>query len=536
MEYSGDYIIYLRKSRADMEAEQRGEGETLSRHERTLLDLAGKMKLNIVDIYREIVSGDTIAARPMMQKLLAEVGEGRWAGVLVMEVERLARGDTMDQGLVAQTFKFSGAKIITPVKTYDPENEFDEEYFEFGLFMSRREYKTINRRLQRGRYMTAKEGKFGGSIPPFGYDRVKIPHDKGYMLVPNQTEAPLVRMIFELYTKGEELSNGSYERIGCLRLARKLNELGIKTRRGYEWKTTTVRQLLLNPVYIGKIVWRRNPQERQLDNGVIVKKRVGIVDDYESFNGLHEPLVDQRTFDLAAQYLRDSVKIPRPTGTEVRNPLSGIVVCGKCGKTMQRKKTYKKNRHICLHCQTLGCDNVSSSLELVESRIIEALREWLENYTLNFEAQEQKNSVSIEALEQAITATESRMESLEKQRGKLYDLLESGVYDTNTFIERSKALAERLSETSSAAKRLTAELEEERRKELNRETLIPKARYLLEVYYDLPTAADKNAMLKEVIDKVVYTKERIPHRVVKDGFTIDLYPKLPPPPRTADGG
>ena len=85
-EYGGDYLIYLRKSRADIEAEQRGEGETLARHERSLLDLAGRLKLNIVDIYREVVSGETIAARPVMQQLLTEVESGLWAGVLVMEV------------------------------------------------------------------------------------------------------------------------------------------------------------------------------------------------------------------------------------------------------------------------------------------------------------------------------------------------------------------------------------------------------------------------------------------------------------------
>ena len=145
------YCLYLRKSRADAEAEARGEGETLARHERTLLELAKRQQLNVTEIYKEIVSGESLAARPVMQRLLSEVEHGIWAGVLVMEVERLARGDTTDQGIVAQTFKFSNTLIITPTKTYDPENEFDEEYFEFGLFMSRREYKTINRRLQRGR-------------------------------------------------------------------------------------------------------------------------------------------------------------------------------------------------------------------------------------------------------------------------------------------------------------------------------------------------------------------------------------------------
>ena len=90
--------IYLRKSRADREAEARGEGETLARHERILLDLAKKRGYNVGAIYKEIVSGETISARPVMQQLLREVESGMWDGVLVVEVERLARGDTIDQG------------------------------------------------------------------------------------------------------------------------------------------------------------------------------------------------------------------------------------------------------------------------------------------------------------------------------------------------------------------------------------------------------------------------------------------------------
>lgn len=154
------HCLYLRKSRADIEAEAHGEGETLARHEKLLLEVAKRGHYNITQIYREIVSGETIAARPVVQKLLQEVEDGKWEGVLVVEVERLARGDTIDQGVMAQAFKYSGTKIITPLKVYDPANEFDEEYFEFGLFMSRREYKTINRRLVRGRNASAKEGKW----------------------------------------------------------------------------------------------------------------------------------------------------------------------------------------------------------------------------------------------------------------------------------------------------------------------------------------------------------------------------------------
>lgn len=128
---SEEYAIYLRKSRADVEAEQKGEGETLARHEKILTDLAKKKGLKIGKIYREIVSGETIDARPEVQKLLSDVRVGRWEGVLVVEIERLARGETMDQGIISKAFKISDTKIITPMKIYDPNNEFDEEYFEF---------------------------------------------------------------------------------------------------------------------------------------------------------------------------------------------------------------------------------------------------------------------------------------------------------------------------------------------------------------------------------------------------------------------
>ena len=51
------YCIYLRKSRADMEAEARGEGETLARHNRILTALALRRYLSIGHIYQELVSG-----------------------------------------------------------------------------------------------------------------------------------------------------------------------------------------------------------------------------------------------------------------------------------------------------------------------------------------------------------------------------------------------------------------------------------------------------------------------------------------------
>ena len=152
------YCMYLRKSRKDLELERLQPGSTLARHESILCSLAKSLTISVQSIYREVGSGDTIQDRPVMQQLLTEVEKGLWEGVLVMEIERLARGDSIDQGIVTRTFQYSRTRIITPYKIYEPGNDFDLEYFVFSLFMFRREYKTINHRMQSGRLASVREG------------------------------------------------------------------------------------------------------------------------------------------------------------------------------------------------------------------------------------------------------------------------------------------------------------------------------------------------------------------------------------------
>lgn len=287
---NGQYSLYLRKSRADLEAEERGEGETLARHEKMLIELARRYGFSIGKIYREIVSGESIEARPVVQELLKDVESGRWKGVLVVEVERLARGDTMDQGRVAKSFKFSNTKIITPIKIYDPNDEFDEEYFEFGLFMSRREYKTINRRLQRGRVSSVKEGKYVGSVAPFGYDRVKLVKDKGYTLAKND-EAPVVEKMFQIY---------AYNEIAINEVVRRLNSAGYKPRKAKEWTISAVKDILSNPIYIGKIRWDSRKTVKEYKNGKIVNTRPRN-ENYTLCDGLHEPIIDMETWNIVQE-------------------------------------------------------------------------------------------------------------------------------------------------------------------------------------------------------------------------------------------
>lgn len=523
------YAIYLRKSRADQEAELHGEGETLARHEKLLLDLAKKQKLNIVKIYREIVSGESINARPQMKELLFDVMQGKYAGVLCVEVERLARGDTMDQGEVAKTFKFGNCKIITPTKTYDPNNEFDEEYFEFGLFMSRREYKTINRRIQRGRIASVEEGKWICSTAPYGYTKIKIPDDKGWTLEINPDEATIVKKIYELYTKGIRQNDGSYKRLGQYAIAKYLDRNGIKPRNSERWSPSTLKDMLTNPVYIGKVRWGWRPYRKVFEDGNIVSKRSKLApEEYRIIDGIHEPIIDEYTWNMA-QRIRKNMDIhPIVSNKILKNPLSGIAYCGICGSKMTR--SYGKNRkgYYSLRCSNRDCSNVSAPIFVIERELIRYLREWLENYKLKYENSKMQNKEEDNET-QMIGIIEKDISKINKQIDRTYDLLEQGVYDNDTFIKRNRKLTEEKEQLESSIINLNEILKKKKDIEYNRNNYIPEFESILDNYFDTEDAGTRNEMLKKIVQRFNYVKtvRNKKGELEKTNFLLDVYPVLP---------
>lgn len=521
--FSENYLIYLRKSRKDVEAEARGEGETLARHERTLLELARRQRLNVTDIYREIVSGETIASRPIMQRVLAEVEQGLWAGVLVMEIERLARGDTIDQGIIAQTFKFSDTKIITPLKTYDPNDEYDEEYFEFGLFMSRREYKTINRRLQRGKLAASKEGKWVPNRAPYGYRRVKLENEKGFSLEPIEEQTAVVRLIFEMY------SGSGCERKTPGAIVRYLNDAGIAAPGGGDWRKCSVHSIIDNPAYMGMIRWGYRPSKKKVLDGQVRRQRGRLnFGEYELFPARHPAIISKELF-YAAQEIRTSGRSNAlPIDYVLQNPLSGLVVCSKCGHTMIRRCSASRPQGS-LVCSTRNCPTVSSDLPVVEERVLQGLAGWLGNYELEWEeAVGPAASSAVAAKQKILASSERELEKLYKQLDRAHDLLEQGVYDTDTFLTRSRTLSQKINESKAGIDRVSKELAEAEEREARQRDIIPKVKKLLEVYPSLPSAEDRNGMLKEVIEKIVYTKDTPgTKKIPADRFDLVIYPRLP---------
>lgn len=521
------YCIYLRKSRMDLELEKRGEGETLARHRAALVELAKKLNLNVVKIYQEVVSGESIVSRPQMQELMRDVENGSYDGVLVMEIERLARGDTMDQGLVAQTFKYSGTKIITPLKTYDPNDEYDEEFFEFGLFMSRREYKTINRRLKRGLYASAKEGKWLSPKAPYGYRRVPLTDRKGTTLEPIEDQAAVIRMIFDLYVNGLE-----GRRYGIQAIAHRLNELGIPAARRDYWQKETIRDILNNPVYAGKIRYGYRRSQKKIVNGErVIYRPISYDENCIIAEGLHPAIISAELYDAAQKYSETRPIMPVGYKKEIKNPMAGLIICKLCGRKMSLRKSTTANKPDYLVCHARSCTNVSSPLFVVENKLIKSLEAWVKQYEFEISAQNESSSAAqqIAAVHTGIEAKKKELETLQKQLSNTYDLLEQGVYTVDVFRERSGSLTKRIGSIKADIEHLGSESERIKHREKLRKEFVPHVKSVLQAYKETDTAPAKNELLREVLEKATYHKAKSAaySGVDIEDFELEIYPKLP---------
>lgn len=471
-----NYCLYLRKSRADAEAEARGEGETLARHEHSLQELAKKHHLPVVKIYREIVSGDSISARPQMQQLLSDLSKRLYAGVLVMEIERLARGNTIDQGIVAEVFKESNTKIITPSKTYDPNNEFDEEYFEFSLFMSRREYKTIKRRMQAGRISSIKEGNYIGTNPPYGYKKIS-PAPKIRTLEIIESEASVIRMIFDMYLN---------EGLGAKAIAARLNALQIQPQKSACWEPVSIRKILKNPVYAGKIRWHTK------NDGEIIS------------DGYHKEIISYDTFCEVQNRIKNRSVPQVQTGTELKNYYHDLLYCANCGHQMRRRPAAnRKGYMLCLRNECRG-KVTCSPIELVDEAVMSSIQIRLNELKLNIKEQKTVNNICYNSKADMEKQIKAALNKITSQKEKLYTLLETDVYTVEVFVERMKILEEKEKSLKSEIESIKAE-NERNSKKLSPDAAIIFLQQVLDEFYTA-TPKRKNELLKNVIHHIDYRK------------------------------
>lgn len=490
-----DVLMYLRKSRAE-ELHDTTE-ETLRRHKEQLYAVAKRMGLHVIMTFEEVRSGESLYARPQCLAMLEAVSTGNYEAVLVMDVDRLGRGSMAEQGIIFDTFRRYGVKIITPDSVIDPTNDDDAEKFEFESLFARRELKTYKKRMRRGINKSIDEGSYLANAP-YGYKKTVV--NRQPTLEIYEPEAYFVRMIFDMYVN---------QGIGTTNIANHINALGAHPARSNKFGRTSVAYILKNPVYAGKTVW--NKQRYVIENGV--RHSYPTPDKKKITDGIHPPIIDEETYAIAQKIMKKQWHKKYYDGT-VQNSLAGLVRCGNCGRTMFRHPSGNRIKIPFLMCLEKGCIP-THPLEEVEAAVLENIREQLAALDVNIE-----NSVSpdVSVYDKSIETAEKELKNIASQITKIHELLEQGVYDIDTFIDRRDSLNKR----TEALKKYIISEQERRQTVLDSDLgkASAKIHSVLDVY-ESSDPAKRNELLRSIVEYIIYNKEK---RGSRNPFSI--YVKL----------
>ena len=422
------YIMYLRKSRQDDPRET--VEEVLAKHEAQLQEYARKElggEIPEGNIYREVVSGESIEDRVEIQKVLARIEDPSIKGVLVIEPQRLSRGDLEDCGRLINDLRYTNTLVVTPMMTYDLTKKMERKFFQDELLRGRDFLEYTKEILFRGRVAAVKRGCYISHVPPYGYNRIKI--GKDWTLEPND-DADNVRMIFEWHVK-EGLTPGA--------IARRLNGLGYKSPRGKDWGRDTVRDMLTNVHYIGKVRFNETKATWVVENGERIKRHLKQAEeDIIIAEGKQPAIVDPELFEASQTRFTSNPRLK--SETELKNPFSSMLRCSKCGRAMHySSKKGAGSRYVCRNscfksCKVVNLDRII--ITALEQAELPKLQAKLENGDGNAAAIQKRR----------LDKLTKQMAEYRTQEDKQYELLETGKYTQELFDRRNAALREKMEE------------------------------------------------------------------------------------------
>lgn len=478
--------IYLRKSRTDLEEEARAalKGEkydTLQRHRSELLRFAKDNELIIVDIFEEVESGSTIANRNEIQNVLANVQKNKYDAVLCIAYDRLTRGDKEDQGKIEKILKKQDTLIITPSKLYDLNSEEGETSAEIDGFISRIEFRRINRRLEDGKHRSAGLGQNVSNKVPFGFTK-DIETKK---LIPYEPEAQYVRMMYSLCIEG----------YGTAIIASKLYNMGVKTRKGNVFTKKTVADIIKNEKYKGDQFYGRTKNKTKVKN-------------FTYTENAHTAIVSSEDWKLANNMMKQR-NAPLPRTKELKNPFASILKCSFCNKTM---KAVHNRGSIRLVCDTHGCSCRSVLMEVVEAKVIEAIQDILSN--IEVEPIIEDNNILDQLLQQR-NNFDKKIDELIEQRKSLHEFLEKRIYTPEVFLERQEIINIEIEAIQEKQALLDEDIESELNKHNNAKNLKPLIMNCMDIYFK-SNPTQKNKLLRSFISKINYTRHKT------DNLTKDI--------------
>jgi site-specific DNA recombinase len=411
------------------------------------------------------------AHRPGLQRALAAARAGVIDVLLVYRVDRLTRR-LRDLVTVLDDPDRAGLVFRSATEPFDTATAMGRMLVQMLGMFAQFERRTIIDRVIAGMERKAAAGKWKGARRPFGYRADTAASN----LIPDPSEAAVVRLIFELYTR---------ERVGARVIANLLNERGHRTATSGRWSAHQVLRILSNRVYLGELSFRGS-----------------------TMSGCHPPVMDANTFAEAQRILatRGENHAKRAaSGSDYL--LTGLIRCQSCGSAMLGTRAHGKTKtyryYSCYRrtrYDTAACGAQRIDADGIEDAVTDALASFYRSQhalIADAIAAAQASHAADEGRRAELAATEHELARTGATLDRYLTAFENGTLDPED-------LADRLTRLKGRARQLAARTDE-LASELDAEPAIPPPAALREVadHIDLIIAAGSDSQRKTLIEALV---------------------------------
>lgn len=452
-----------------------------------LKDFAHKNGIIISKIFYELgVSGRKAEKRPEFQKMIAmaKSSDHPVDAILVWKFSRFARNQEESivyKSLLKKKHNVDVISVSEPLvdgpfgSLIERIIEWMDEYYSVRL----------SGEVTRGMTEKAKRGGYQAR-PPLGY-RIA---ERGKPPVIVDEEAEIIRIIFQKY---------ALEGMGMFDIARYLNLCGFKTSHGKEFERRSVEYILENPTYCGMIRWNRTVNET---NEIRPK------DEWIIADGQQPAIISKELFDRAAarRNMEYKPRGSRPSST-YRHWLSGLVKCPVCGRTMIAKKIVNGKRTYCYFvCYGYSkgkclAKNSISSLKLAPA-VLQSLKDVLNNQQLSFRYIQPEPETAPDLSDILL----DQLKRIDEKLDRIKEAYRNGV-DTLEEYKENKALVQ--NEKQLLEKQLAELPAQDSESDQAESALLDRVKNVYEIV-NSESVDDviKNEILKSIIEKIVYNKEK----------------------------
>ncbi|WP_425448736.1 recombinase family protein [Dethiothermospora halolimnae] len=485
MENNKNVVGYVRVS-----SDEQVEGYSLDNQREDIKKYCDLHDLNLIGIFSdEGISGKNIEKRKDFKDMINFIEAGKANCIVIWKASRISR-NFLDFAEMLKKFEEIKCRLISVKDNYDTADPSSKLSMYMHGIIADLERDNLRVQVRGGMRKRAREGRFNGGNPPFGYNYNR----KIKELLLNEDEKGIVKEIFDLYLKGW----------GYSKIAKHLNSFGYKTKKGNNFSLNAVKGILKNPIYAGKIRWERY---KDWDKN----KRKGLNKEYIYVDGIHQAIISEEKFELVQEKIKNNPKSGN-TGKPSNYLLSGILRCPACGYGMAVQKITKKNSinyyYTCGAYQNKkGCSPNSNKMEKIDNQFIELMSNYVNNLSLEQIKKSLAKDKSIEKseIEKKINDVKNELKNLKMEQNNLlkaYSMENAPLEILNQKLNQNQAKTEELQTTLN-------ELDIERSKQ--GEDVNPKKIYsILENFKFIMEIADrkeKRELVKTLVHEVHINSE-----------------------------